>query len=157
MAVSKWMELAERIEAILKAALGTSSTALHKIPDANFFIRKFPWNIGVAHPGVFLIPVPERIAAYTNASDKWGYGIQTIITQASNRNLTSDHDRIHYWRELAIGQFLNQRINGLSQYFVTVEPSAVIDPAAFGAGYDATAFVLRCEAAQLRPAQAVPP
>ena len=157
MADSKWMTLAERIEAILKAAMGTSSSALHTIADANFFIRKFPWNTGASHPGVFLVPVPERITPYTNASDKWAYGVQVIITQATNRSLTTDHDRMHYWRELAMAQFLSQRINGLSQYFVTVEPAAVIDPVAFGAGYDATAFVLRCEAAQTRPTQATPP
>ncbi len=157
MADSNWLTLAQRIDAILKASMGTSSTALHKVADANFCIRKFPWNTGASHPGVFLIPVPERITAYTNATDKIAYGVQVIITQASNRNLTADHDRIHYWRELAIGQFLHQRINGLPQYYVTVEPAAVIDPAAFGVGYDATSFVLRCEAAQQRPTQATPP
>ena len=150
------MTLAERVKAILVAAIGSGSGASYTIPDANFLIRKFPWDTKANHPGVFIVPVAERISPYTNASDKWVYGLQVTVTQPSNRDLESDHDRLHYWRERAIGQFLHHRITGLEQYFVRVEPAAAVDLTAFGLGYDATAFVLRCEVAQPRPAQVVP-
>ena len=163
MANSDWMTIAQRVEAIFKAALGVGSGfTAGEIPLAQFYIRKLPWSVGVTFTGgaLFLYPVPERITPDTNASDFWGHGVQVSIAQPADShgaaNLTDNHDRIHAWREAAIGQFLHQRINGLSAYFVTVEPRGIIDPPAHAQGFDVTAFVLRCEKRKTRPTQENP-
>lgn len=168
MADSDWLEVAERVSLIFKAAFGATAAAAyqaalddppattHSIADTSFYIRKKPWDLNITHPACCLVPVPERIDDDTNRSEMWRHGIQVFITKASNRNLTSDHDRLHFLRELAIGQFLNQRIGGLTEWFVQVEPQGVIDDRAFAKNYDSTTFVLRCTKRKQRPTQAVP-
>lgn len=168
MADSDWLEVAERVEAIYKAAFGSTAGAAyqatlddppataHTIADTSFYIRKKPWDVGVTHPACFLVPTVERIDDDTNRSEMWHHGIQVFLTKASNRNLTSDHDRLHFLRELAISQFLSQRIGGLTAWFVKVEPQGVIDDRAFAKNYDSTTFVLRCTKRKQRPTQAVP-
>lgn len=153
MSDSDWMTIAEAIKAIYVASFGTSSSATHKVADAKFFIRKFPWDTNADHPGCFLCPAPERIVQSTNATDDWGYGVQVFLTNASNRSLTNDHDRLHYLRERAIGEFLCKRIGSIPSIFVTVEPLGIIDPSAFAANFDMTTFVLRCTKRKTRPTQ----
>lgn len=150
---SLWMPLASAIKTILTASFGTASGASFTIPDAQFYVRKFPWDVGVTHPAVFLVPVPERIQDDTNASDLWGLGVQVSITSASNRDVVAGHDRLHYLRERAIEEFVSHRIASLPHYFVRIESGTIIDQGAFAADYDVTSFVLRCEYRRARRAQ----
>lgn len=155
---SIWMPLAKRIRAILQGHMGTQTDVVYKLDDNHFYVRKNPQRINVDLPGLILFPVPERIIhGSTNATDDVGYGVQCTIAQGSNRDLEADHDRLHWWREAAIGQFMSRRVGGLPEFFVNVEPQPIIDPGAFLAGYDATAFVYRCWRRNDRPTQATPP
>lgn len=157
MADSRWMTLTEAVQAILQASFGTSSGAAHTIADAAFVIKKLPWSTGATFPGVFLVPVPERIVRdSTNKTTDWGDGIQVCIAQTSNRNLTADHDRLHYWRERAMGEFVSERIAALPQVWCEVEPQAIIDTPSFVTQFDVTAFVLRCWQRLDRPGQSTP-
>lgn len=154
-ASSNWVTLAERVSAIYLSSFGASSSAVFTIPDANFYVRKFPWTDGVDNPGCFMVPVPEKLENIEAGRDDWGLGVLTVLTNATNRDLESGHDRLHYLRERAIGEFLNQRVGGLADYHkCDIEIQPIIEPVAFNAGYDATAFVVRAWHRKTRPTQA---
>ena len=152
MADSVMGSILDAMETALEAAIGAGSGATHEIATADFVQRKFPWDVGASLPGVFLSPVPELEKDATNASDDIGHGVQVTVAQTGNRSLTSNMDRLFYWREQAMGVFRNKRLSGVSDvYQCKIEPRPIIDPAAFAGQVDATAFVVRCWARTQRP------
>lgn len=154
MAASVTQTALESIQTAIVAGIGTDSGATHEIVTAHIVIAKLPWIEADSQlPGVVLTPVPEIEKPATNASDDIGYGVQVTIAQPSNRNLTSDADRMFYWRETIMGLFRHKRVSGVSaSYNTLIEPKPVIDPAAFSNLFDATAFVVRVWTRKQRPA-----
>ncbi len=129
------------------------SLGLEGLAEANFYKRKFPWTVGVNHPACFLIHVPEQIRDAEAGRDDFGFGVQVVFTQSSNRDMTANEDRILKWRLRTMLHFLNQRINPPTPkvHTVKVEPQGVYDLSAFSKNYVASAFVLRCWARLSRP------
>lgn len=141
---SRLKDIIDDVIVALKARIGTSSGASSVIADANFEDAKFPWEDGTSHPGCFLWPGSERIAqGVTNLADDWVTPINVVITQVSNRDVSSNRDRLYYWRSRAMGRFVGQqRLPTHTDVYTTVEPGAVFDSNAFDAGYDATHFII---------------
>lgn len=109
---------------------------------------KVPWSPGASHPGIFLLPVAEQIAGATNRSDDYGWGVQVVITSASNRDSratggVSELDSLCYDRERMIRLVQGKRILTSPELWGTVEPGPVIDPSAFGLNYDVSIFTVR--------------
>lgn len=152
MAASTTKTILDAVNSILQGGIGVGSGATYTIALANFYVRKLPWDDGVAHPGVFIVPVPEIEKPATNASDDVGFGVQITIAQTGNRYTEAYADQLYYWRETAMGLFRSRRLAGVSDvHNCTIEPRPVIDPAAFAALVDATAFVVRAWVRVARP------
>lgn len=138
---SLWMQCAQACRTVVRAL------ALSGISNDSHYIRKQPWNRGVTHPAVFYFPATDTVLDATNASDDYGVGVAITLTQASNRSLTSNEDRLHLWRESVMQAFHNKRLSGVSQvYICKIEPRAIHLPAAFAQQYDATSFIVRAYA-----------
>lgn len=132
------------MQVILTVADRVKSLGLQGLAETSHYIRKFPWDESVTHPAAFYLPTPETIRDATNASDDYGYGVQIIFTQATNRDLDANLDRLLLWRQQAMGALHNKRLDEADIYRVVIEPGFVIDPAAFRAQYDSTTFTARC-------------
>lgn len=143
MPASNTKTILEAVTAALKASIGVGSGATHTIALAQFYERKFPFESGVVYPAVFVYPRPEKLNDATNASDDWGFGVGVTIAQTTNRDLAADADRLYYWRERTMQLFNGKRLAGLTRCWCKVEPGDVIDPNAFRANRDATAYVVR--------------
>lgn len=154
MSNSTTQKILDAMVAGIKSAIGTSSSATYKIADANIVDEKLPWieNDSML-PGVILTPVPELEKNATNASDDIGYGVQVTVAQSSNRDLSTNRDRIYWLREKIAGLYRNRRlaVSGVGTYICSIEPKPVIDVAAFVNLFDATAFVVRVWVRTQRP------
>jgi len=141
---SRTQDILDAIQAAIVSSVGTGSDATHEITTANIIDAKLPWATDDFNlPGVLLTPVPELEKDATNASEDIGYGVQVTIAQASNRNLTSNADRLFYWRETIAALFRNKRLSVSGCWKCSIEPKPVIDVAAFANLFDATAFTIR--------------
>ena len=146
MAESRTQTILEKVQADIVSAIGTGTGATFEITTANIVDLKLPYKTdsGPDLPGVLITPVPEIERDGTNASDDVGFGVQVTIAQNSNRDLEGYADRLYWWRETIAGLFRNKRFPAVAgSYKCVIEPKPVIDPAAFGDLFDATAFVVR--------------
>lgn len=147
MANSITQTLLDQVEATLEAAIGVGSGAAHTIVLANFVQGKLAWGDDMSVPGVLLSPVPEmEKPGATNVDDDIGYGVQVTIAQSGNRDPATNKDRLFYWRETAAAALRSKRLTAGAYVFhqVTIEPRPIVDPGAYAANVDATAFVVRC-------------
>lgn len=111
---------------------------------------KVPWGPGATHPGIFLSPATEAIAGATNLSDDYNWGVQVIVTTASNRDARSagsvtDLDALCLDRERMIRACFNKRVLTTPELWGTVEPGPVIDPGSFANNYDVSVFLVRAK------------
>lgn len=109
---------------------------------------KVPWGTNATHPGIFLNPLPEQIADATNKDDDYIWGVNVILTSASNRDVRTGVtgqtlDALCYDRQRMIRLCHKQIVLASPQLWGVVEPGVVIDPTAFGLNYDVSTFVVR--------------
>ena len=137
-------------DAIFKQCLDATTTqikslSLSGVSNDNIVVKKLPWDRNVSKPGIFIHPVRETLRQATNASDDVGYGIQVVMVQAANQDLTSNFNRILMWRQQISRHFRYQRLPGVSEvHQCIVIPQDVISPGAFANQFDVSVLLIRC-------------
>lgn len=116
--------------------------------------QKFPWNRGVLLEkdelaAIWVTPLNDQIRPVLNQADDFGLGVQITAAQKTNQHLTDGLTADLLCRQQLINAFLpvagQAALAGVAEvHDVRIEPGPVIDPAAFGAQYDVSAFVIRC-------------
>lgn len=109
---------------------------------------KVPWATGATHPGIFLVPLPEQIVDATNAEDDYVWGVNVLLTTASNRDVRTDQsgatlDALCYDRQRMIRLCHRKVVLASPKLWGVVEPGVVLDPNAFALNYDVSTFVVR--------------
>lgn len=129
----------------IKGAIGTHSTATHKIADSHIVLAKHALQRAVVEDGsVVIAPLQETIFSPTNASYDIGYGCTIAIKQNGDQEIDANMDKILYWRQVLIDLFHERRLTGFSAaHLLKVEPRAVFDPGAWSANQDASLIVVR--------------
>ena len=140
----------EITDAVFKQCLDAIQTqiktlGLSGVSNDNIVVKKLPWDHNVSKPGVFIHPIRETLRQATNASDDVGYGIQVVMVQAANQDLTSNFNRILMWRQQISRHFRYQRLPGVSEvHQCIVIPQDVISPGAFANQFDVSVLLIRC-------------
>lgn len=129
----------------IKGAIGTSSSAEHKISDNHIVLAKHAMQRATVEDGsVIIAPLQETIVSPTNASYDIGYGCLIALKQNGDQELSTNMDRILYWRQVLIDLFHERRLSGFSAaHLLKCEPRAVFDPGAWAANQDASLVVVR--------------
>ena len=126
---------------------------LTDVSDANVVVQKLPWvhpseandvtkfpRVIVSGPGT----ETQNATAGTVTKDELGYPVVVSLIQKSNRDQTSNHDRLLLWREKVNREFRQRALPNVSEVFTCrVEPAQIIHPEAFRRGVDHSALVLR--------------
>jgi hypothetical protein len=143
-----WDQLLDAVVTKLKAM------SLTGITTANIDKQKLPWNLERITEGVYVSPVRETSSEANNIKDDVRYGVQITMFSASNKDLTTNLDRLLLWRQEISWAFRSQAMPGmLAQVFdVTLEPGPVIDIGAWKEQFDASTLVLRCRSRESRGA-----
>lgn len=147
---SRALQIRALVKARLQALMGTGGSLLpeagYAIATSSFYERTQPWSTGVTFPACLLNFTPERLKDGTNVGDDIGHGIKVTFAVATNRALTTaDEDKVIWWRQVAIEEFNNRRLVGMTEVFCKVEIGEVWDPTANVAMFAATSFVIRAE------------
>lgn len=144
MTYSDWKRIADELFVYLRDAIGTTSSAQFKITDAKIETRKLAFLGEITEARLVLMPVDETRQIVSTTKDDVGYGVAVVIAQPSNRNTTTEIDRIAYWRETAIDSISERRLRESDVWRVAIEPRVVLDESAFRNMVDVTSFVARC-------------
>lgn len=144
---SRVLQASACVVARLKVLIGTTGTLIpalsgYAVPDAQFYERMLPWDSRILHPAVLVNPVREILKDGTNVGDDMGHGLNLTITRAANRSIATD-DQILFLRQVAIEEFNNRRLAGMTDLFCKVEIGELLDAVAQGANYNATSFIIR--------------
>ena len=129
----------------IKGAIGTHSTATHKIADSHIVLAKHALQRATVEDGsVIVAPLQETMTTPTNASYDIGYGVTIAIKQNGDQEIDANMDRILYWRQVLVDLFQARRLSGFTAaHLLLVEPRAVFDPGAWSANQDASLLVVR--------------
>lgn len=143
--LSEQKDFWDAVVAAIKGSIGTSSSASTKIADASIVWSKHLSKREIAAlPGIAVAPVTESLVSATNQSYDIGYAVSVAIVQAGDQNLTTNADRLAYWRQLLFDLFHDKRLAGASFVHLTkVEPRAIFDAQAFANNEDVSLFVVR--------------
>lgn len=139
------MDFLDAVVARIKATIGTASTATHKLSDNNIVLARHALDRAVHADGSCIVtPVQETIASPTNVSYDIGYSCLVTVKQNGNQEISSNMDKLLYWRQMLIDLFHERRLSGASfVHLCKVEPRAVFDPGAWSANQDATLILVR--------------
>lgn len=116
---------------------------LSGISSSDIDIVKTAYRTPTTSTGIQIYPGQVSVAAASNRRDDVTYTAWVVPFQASNKDETTNQDRMQLWRQTIVRLFSNQRINVSSVVICRVEPGEIFPYAAFAANYDTTPIAIK--------------
>jgi hypothetical protein len=145
---------------ILEAVVARlQSLSLTDIPSVDIRWQKMPWNgKNEIAQGIIVSPLKEMGVGGSNMTDDNAYQVQITFLRKNEQDLTDSLSKELLWRQIAQNAFdvtpyadAPTILLGVPEAFeIDCDPSVVIDPVLFQAGWDVQALVLRVTCRETR-------
>lgn len=127
--------------------------SLSGVASGDVDVVKLPYHApeSTLSTGCWISPGAIQATNATNVRDDIVYTVWVTPWQKSNKDVTTNQDRLQLWRQQILRLFHNKRLSSVaSSVICKVEPGEVFPYGAFHAGYDSAPIAIKVTSREAR-------